>query len=758
MSKAQTTGVVVVVATATDSVVSMRIQQSLRSLGVAVTADLPQGPGDILAVVAVISEDSLRDARWLSDVEMLRGHRLVPVSATGTEHYDAAPAYLKEINGITWNPTEPQMFAGQLFRAVNSDLGRYRRQRSLESEALAWRASGFSEDSLIRDWRRAREAAAVSGSGSAQLRPETAALIADYASQSLAHAKSLRRKSRWRTVKTIAAMTLFVALPASFLAHKARAVHDDEVLLSGALLGLNDRADLAAIKSAAVLQTFANDTLASSAQTIVATEMNKRWGTGVITWEGDAALNDVVFTVDPGRTFTVDGGGAVAVWDVPRAKVLERRAISPRPLFLASGTEDGRHLVVTDQDTAYVVSTATWQSTAVPLASQPAMVQISADGSVAAIVDEQDQMVLVDIRATPSLRTIATYDSVLALSSQGVSGLVALVREGPDLVLVDLRTGQALHRERFAAASFEVGALGPDGVGIAVTGADNQIWFANDGLNLEPTGQAVPDLVTAIAVTERGWIVYGSDQFGVQAFATREGLPLGSLCRGMGRIQSIRVLGDIGACGMLWQTFDLDELGLTSAPVPDDLERTSTADTVKSGSGALQGALIEPETGDVLWGVADELVEEPTVGRLKLDGPSLPSGTRATVVTIAPNGATLAIGTDAAVVLEFDLTRGPGPGAFGLKEVSRTHLPDGAAITAVGYPARVGTLLVGSGQGLWYQLPSCAGCTGNAQSLQWIRGRRWNMYPQELIDLLPDAMTRELDLQPFPSMPSLEGA
>lgn len=723
-----------------------------QGLDVEVAPRVPAPRG--LVVVAVMSPTALEDPQWLASADAFRGQRVVPVAADREADYERAPDFLREINWVFWAPEAAAASAALVFRAAVTDIVEYRGQRSLETRALVWRAVGGDPDQLIGDVRQARQAVALSSSGAASLRPENAALVQAFALESLLVARRRRRKRRWRLGRAILAAVLLVGVPAYVLVGKVHQIQSDTDLMAGAMSGAATRPDLVAVKWAGIAD-LVTPSEADLAQHLVLPTMYESWGTGAVAWDGLYVINDVAFTEDPHRSFTVDGQGAVALWDLPRARVLDRVLVANVPLYFATVSPGGRWLAAAGAGVVYLIDTRSWTSQAWTSPGEPAMLAVSQDGSTVSWITASGGLATAKRGRADVIVAGPTTARGLAVASAAASGTTALLRVGNELRLIEPETSRVLARHVFPKAMFEVAALSDDGRKVAVTGSDGQLWSGDGHLTLHPTGQAIPDLLTALSVSDRGWILFASDQFGAQVISPDEELMLGGVCPGSGTTSRFSLRGDVGVCVPNMRTFDLKELLLTTAPTGADRDSVNQAGAAHSSRGTLSAAALDPRSGGFTWSIDGRFTDHPAPNLVALSSwPALPSDSRATSVAISPSGNSLAVGTSTGWVLEFDVRRRADRNAWSLVENGRTHVIDGSALAGLGYASSPGHLFALTASGHWFDLFDCAGCSDRSVMIDRIAARRWNMYPDSLLNLLSEETRVRLNLQPLPTQPN----
>jgi len=153
------------------------IIRGLERLGLDASAPAPTRPGQVRAVVVLLSAHGLEDPAWLRSVEGLRAERLVPVRVGDLADQDV-PQFLRDLNWVFYRPDDPG-FLAQLFSGVNTDASRFRDSRDTRALAERWESAGRSPDFLLesrREIKRRIGSAAASADGSDPLIPKEQAV------------------------------------------------------------------------------------------------------------------------------------------------------------------------------------------------------------------------------------------------------------------------------------------------------------------------------------------------------------------------------------------------------------------------------------------------------------------------------------------------------------------------------------------------------------------------------------------------------
>lgn len=707
-----------------------------------------------LAVVVVLSPAALVDPQWQADTQGMRGFRMVPVAVDTDVDYETAPGYLAELNWIIWSQRSPGESAGLLVRGINTDLGAYRNQRSLESRALSWQATDFDDQALLSGVGICRAAAAEFASARPGLQPENSQLVARYLESSMRRSRKARRRIRWRLARSLVIVVLCLTLPWLLANYKAGSEQTRKLILMSDDSLQSVYPDVTAIVSVAALDRLDGSAREQAFARLIAA-LGQTGDTGQIGWRGDTGITDVALTADPNVAYTVDGDGAVSAWDVPDGAVTWRRKASGSPLYVIRASEGGRHLAVAGVEPAIkIIDTKSWQVTTKRLPNPALDIGLSRDGTFACTSTASGLLTPLRTGASGSVGPTVKFDKVLDLGPLGERSVAALVREGPDLMLIDVATGRVISRDRFAAAEFQAGAIGPDGRSIAVTGTDGQLWVAEKGLDLQPTGQSVPDLVTTIDLNDEGWVAFGSDQDGVQVLIPRDGVVLGPICRGMGSAHVVVIRGRSGVCGPLWLTYDLAAFGYDEPPSDSEEAELGRGGQSVSRDGPHLSAIIDKAAGSVSWTVDTATTSRQDSGQLMFSVPGFATGTRATALAVNSNGTSLAVGTNSDMVVEYDFVRAGGTGPYAPVEVRRFVARSGSVVSRVGYLAG-GTVIAETDDGRWHRFTSCASCASDSARLwEVVRDRRRNVYADGFVDDLPERVVQRLDIRRFPEMPA----
>jgi hypothetical protein len=731
-----------------DSPVAARLYEYLYQRSVPAWRGRSQVPGACSLV--------LLSAQGVSNPEVLSASndtsRLVPVKI-GAFDEGSLPPRIRQLNWIVWDPSAQEQTCAMVLVATQTDLEDYRDARGLEAKAWAWHLSGRRSDELITDLRRLKaltqNAPGVRIGAPSDLRDH---VVADFRRLSLVRARTMRR---WRRLRWALAVLLVPTILSASIALY------DWVLsarVAGALqvgtadFTSNRRPDVQALKESGLilggLSSHRNPYPGLVTQLAVA--LSEPWPESIIGQESPKALNALAFLGDSSRAVGGDGGGNIATWDVTSGARSQVRHVSDRPLYHVATDQDGHTILAVDQSGAvFVVRQGSAAPVQVRVSGVPDKLVESADGALGSFV-VNDRVFRLDLRTgTPRPELVAQADRVLDLEPQAGGHIAALVRTAQTLRLVDVGTGHSLWERRSSAPELESGAISGDG-SLAVTSGSQLLW--SDGIaDLRPTGQYVPDVLDALAITRSRLIIYSASAIGTRVFDLESGIQLPPICREIASMVGLavapsedRVYCQGAGAFSIWNPAPVRPEAVDPHPEidsrADSAGNLARAELSKDGTVAVtwrQGTS-GPNVTSVLdlsgRSLAEPMAEKAVT--LVLPGFSGP----VTAVGISTPTNTLLVGSSDGVVMELDHA---ADGSWLIS--NRWQAPDRLTVRAASVDQ--GMLHVSTSRFAW-SIPSCAGCSVNPLRLvARAIGRQLPCYSRSMGELIPADMRSVLKIR-----------
>lgn len=720
-----------------------------------------------LAIVVVMSSSLSADADLLLRLASVRDRRLIPVRIGNLDGVDLPP-FLAELNWILWDTTEPANRNAALLTAVRSDVGRYREVRSLEAEAAAWEASGFHPDYLSADRGAVRQAMirnAAAGHDSMSFPSARLMAYLDASKRSTSRAW-WRRNQRWAFRVAVLVGVTVIAITGWQTVTAQRAANR----LAVVLLNLNDvdRGDLSALKLAGLIdqQQAAGRVIPTSATGRLMELLARPWDGGIFTSGQNLALNAFAFTEPKSAVLVADGHGAVSMVSTEDGSVAWRHRLSDDTLVALAVTPGGHRAVAVDSaNVVHGVDIETWATESAVLPGAAERIVISAPEAAVASLSN-GVVAEVSFGAGKALRELGRYQNVLDLESTPEGSVRALVRSGPLLQIIDPLSGAVEAEEVWEETEFERGALYP-GRGVVLSGRDNQLWFASEGLSLLPTGVPTSDVVRDLAVTPTGAVVFASDGFGAHLLDPRTQTVV-PICATIDVIDSLAL--SIDGSQFICGSRGIGILSAVENLIADaEIPRLDTMNESKAASsqGSIEHVEIDDQ-GRVVARVNGELLNiVPTAYTLGgvvfgaeakhppvawIPGPLLGGGDP-TIVALTADGSALAVGTSTGVVSVLDANQN---GELAL--ASRWTAPDRQQVTALGFSDQSATLAIRTLNDRWWTAASCIGCGRDSGALlDAVTTRLWFCYSDGARDMLQPSVSRRLGVRDCPTMPEVQG-
>lgn len=752
MTRISTTPVAVL-ATDADALVAEKIRTYLGENGIRSIEETTKAEH---STVVLLSADSVRDRAFLARVDGVGPTRLVPV-AMGAVPTANLPEVLCTINWILWDPNDPQRACANILSATQTDLDHYRIARSVEAKAHAWESGGRNKFELLVSRGELREAIA----DSAALQPDTGGdqdpVIGDFLSASRLHVRKLTWKHRRRLAVWTVMTVVLVFVGGFFFISKRDAIQTQQLQYIAHGPSTDRRPDVQAIKMAALLvhEVAIGKGLDPGLVNGLADDLSEPWPMALLGEESPKSLNALAFDDDPSRIWGADGGGEVAAWSL---KAGTRGPARKAGVLLSqvAVTPDG-HTIATSDGTKVRVLHDGRATTTVTAKSSVQDLVLSRNGSWLAY-HAGDQVFSIDLSGvTLTPKPSPKYDRVLDLQAT-TGGILALVRQGDHVAVVDVVDGHERWRSTEPTSELEKGAVAPNG-GVALSSPSGQVLWSGGRAPLMATGQYTPDLLTAIAVTSDGLVLYSANAIGTRGYDAKVGVRIPDVCRELATVVRLTLSPDekrlsCDGQGMhsIWSLEGLRPQG-PAKRAPGSAGRGAAVSETESGEGMVSvhgakgfivSASVTPEgylkleSRKGLTGPAERRLLIDVTGASVRSGDKLPvllpgtihSDAPPSFLAIAPNGSTLAVGSADGSLTELDV--------IGTHTIIRAHrwvAPDRAAIRSVVYEGR--ELVVTTDSAVW-RVPSCAGCGATPLALVAIVMRRQlPCYPADLTKIVP---------------------
>ena len=732
--------VVIVLAVQQDDYVASAIVERLARQGIASRRQIVDGV-IVSAVVAVMSQNSLVDGEWLAQLMRLRGRRAVPV-AVGDISELPKPEHLAAVNWIFWDSTDEDSVADRIFIGLSTDVVAHGTQRSLEMEATSWRASGFRDDALIFDVKRAKEAQVLVQYRSAN--EGSGELLERFTTASVKYAKRRRRGRIYRRIYAVGIFLLVLVFPLATLLGQRDEFRASQTSAKGLDMSvLETRPDVAALLSIGAAGSDPFD--AYNRQVIKA--LDRDWGRGRVAWAGER-INYVSIIGDSGA-ITADAAGGLARWNLDEARVEERKKVADVSLEAVWSDAVGLQIVGVSKTQAYLVSLPSWDISRVALSQPPIDGLVSAGGGLAALVLSDGQVIRIGT-ANASSSVVGRYDHVLDVALAGADELELLVRQGDQIQVVDIRTGTVKAHTTVTRHDLESGALNVTAARVAIVSNDRELFMSGLDLALQGTGQRTDEIVRDIAVSDSGLVLVAGELSGVTVYSPEAHSVVAELCQGDGLVHGIHLLGTRGVCDPEFLLFDLGALGPTGPPSFEANVKLSNSPTFTSEDELATMTYLEDDN-EIQF--VNKAATDPVQQGMRVPLPELlPASTRVAVLALSPRDAIL-LGTDRGDVLEVALNRRAKSGDEVFVVVGEWRNPDGSAIKALGYTEDGMYYYIQTAAGNWFTRVSCTSCFLPDSQVDLIRAKRHNMYSSAILDALPADAAQRFDLRTIPSMP-----
>lgn len=596
----------------------------------------------------------------------------------------ALPAAIARHNWLDISAMDDRSGAQELRRVMSSDPQTFLELQHISAQADRWRRLGEAPDTLISNVAAARAADALRKRVDANPSLRQPPAISAFIRASLSNALRFRRKRRLALARRLVAALAIVAV---FVVARQFTNHVNRQQLASiqsySTVRLNVDPDYYTFRSIEDAIAIGWDERTTQA---VLRGLQRPWPTAVITGNLDGDwLGEGHFDAD-GRYWTLVQGSGIVRWDISGSEPEVTYPVGAGPSTFAVAPDGSRLVVSTEQGTSLFT---TADSTVTPLAATldtySALALDATTGVGTATVRDGVTLVTFDARTGATLATTDPFDAVLDIAVTD-AGVLALVRDGPRLSLVDPVNGTAVVSQPAPGATLaDVGAIAPSGTGFAVS-IDGVVSVATRDA-LTPAGYVTRD-VPVLTVLASGQLVVASEQDGVHVVDRNLHVDLGRICTETVDVGQLQVSGSSVACGngFAAEVWDVTTL-LPSAARPAGANWSTGADATGGNATVRLG----PES-EVLLTVAGE---EHTFDLSDV----APAAVGAPVVAaVASSGRGLAVGTSDGWVLEFDVTPGTGTGVTLLQQ---WRVPTGDAVAAVGWDSDGSTLAVHAADVWW---------------------------------------------------------
>lgn len=716
---------VAVLAASGDLYAAERIARGLANVGLSPRVN----PVDELPerAVVLISAAASGDLDWRAAVERSEYARLVPVRI-GAVEAAAMPGIVAALNWITWTEADAPVALGEVFAALHSDMSRYRIHRRLASAAATWDSAGRPSDLLIGEREAVERAYRHLTDAEHDTLAHPTALIREFVqlSRQSTTIKRSNRNRRWLLRMAATGMAMVVVV-AAFTVIRAAAKTNNLQFLGTMPWTISARPDRVAMLSAGLVLQASEAQKPLARQTALAA-LAQPWSSGLLGAVHKSRIGPAALDRDGRRTLTLDGDGELSVWDNATLTPIWHHLIGgvQGPGDMDVNSDLSIAAVVTGQ-ALHMISREPWDDRVVRLPEPAIGVALAPAQRVVVVSTEAGDLRTASFDSGGFVSTLH-FDSVLELRQTVDGGVRALVRVGTGLVVVDPLTNTRSDPVPFPGYRFELGALAPDGRGIAAVGADRQLYYTSDTTVLRPTGQAVPDLLNVLAVLSDGRIAFGGGEFGIRVFDTRAGVPVGELCKSTTPVLQVRAAedGNMIACldyfvVDLWRSRDLGPLPAAPASIIAMSTKPSMTGGALTAMGDDQGRL--------------DVTDGHTSRSHKVSRDAI------TVVSVNSAARSVLVGTAAGTVFQYAFTD-PTATLVGLWTA-----PDGGAVAELGWSADGARLLVRTRRGLWWSPRSCDGCDHDAVLVDRVRDRLWGCFTGNQVEFLSAASRKRLGIQ-----------
>jgi hypothetical protein len=406
-------------------------------------------------------------------------------------------------------------------------------------------------------------------------------------------------------------------------------------------------------------------------------------------------------------------------------------AVAPDASMLVISTASSAHLYDPSDSTSTPLATSLDPYSRLALGASSGAGTLTTDTGVS--------VVAFDAASGGTMGTSGPFDAVLDIAATD-AGVVALVREGQRLVLIDAESRTELFgHDAPSPTILDVGAIDPSGSSFVVS-IDGAVLVATKQA-LEPAGQVTRDL-PVLAMLRSGQVVVASEQDGVHLVDPVLHVDLGQVCTDTVGVSHLAVshAGSIVACNNGFDTEVWDTGVLLPASRSPEGTRSSDGTTSTAGD-----AVVELELSGAISIVVGERRHALDVSEVAPAAAGTP-----VVAALTSSGRGLAIGTSDGWVLEFDL----GADAH-VTVVQSWRVPTGAAVQAVGWSV-VGTSLAVEAGEVWWSPRSVLGASDPAVAVAYAISRESSCWIGANLAVFDHAFREAMAMAVCPTIPEAD--
>ncbi|MDQ0725198.1 hypothetical protein [Microbacterium sp. W4I20] len=718
---------------------SDEIIRQLDALGVDASAPLPTTPGEVRAIVVLLSDRALQDPVWMRRVEALRDERLVPVSVGVSEH--GVPDFLRELNWVFYR-SQDQEFVARLFTGINTDIGRFRSDRDTRALAERWLASDRNPDLLVDDIREVKRRTEDAGLTAERARSESS-VSAQFLAASRALAVRTRIVRIWRATYRSAIAIAAVAAVVFTVDSVQQAIHRSNNSVSFAVgdPAAGVRPDIAAFKAGASLADAGDFDGADGRFRIAVDALSRHWPLGYLS-VGEWAIAAIRFEAD-GSLVALDQGGTVWRWTsaLEARNALETDASVIRGGDIADadvvvGTDGSRIVTIDSAGTSTVV--AEFDDIAdLRVATSSSRILVSAGGHL--------HIVPLDAGTGQQAEDLGVRGTVIDMAQTTDGGVVALVEQDGVLHLVgDDGSSTPVGPSPGPITS---GSLAADGSRFALD-VEGTIWTSIQASAPVSSGIRIPGVLIEMQMSNDGLVFVSDRTRGTWVADPELGIDLGSICIGLSGITEIAIEpgGDRVLCvqgtRMLLDSLDGIRPADRGVAVAEPAHSAASSGAVESvsirdGLVVIDRADARPFALDTAGVSFDPAYVRPEwVDDVEFFATGALIGARGTPTSVAvsEDGGTFAIGFVGGTLIEVDVD------AEGhMARVGSWQFPDHVPVNSISWSDDETSISATSTEGVRWERASCAGCWSEGTLNERIVSRAWLCYEAADIDQLGEA-------------------
>lgn len=669
--------------------------------------------------VVFLSAAALAESAWLARTDI--NVRLVPIQV-GRIDADQVPERLRELNWIDWQPGNLGATFGFVLAGLLSDPAQRDLSRQLSHEAEAWQRAGRRDEMLIADYRRARRMVHVLHDLERdQLAAPTPTMINFVQRSAKVSRPRHRRRRNWRIGGVIATITALSAIVVTVPAIRLASYNNHEAIVTtGDPLLLSYLPEWSAANAAALLVngTPAERTLAEGT---LLQAMNAPWETSALQTQPPPFT---ATTFDHGTRAILSigyaGTATFAVIDVRTTRVLWSIRV-PGALYYVSVAPGGDTALALNRAAAIVINLATHAWHRVGAGTQFYDGWLGSNGvAVARMTDIHVAELNI---YSGKVTDFGAYPSIISVAPQTPRGsAAALVQErNGRTALLDLNSHKVI-ASMPGGSSTETGTIAPSGRQAIVSGSDGQFWTFGAGMRPEPTGIAVPRLLSGLLwASGNRLVVYGQDVRGEVYYLPRAE-PLGLICREDTRI--LQIVPDYGSDVVTCETpggtsfWQLPAGPLGGRQQGESAARRATAGGVTVASRGASIQIRGPGPGATGW-------FQPLNGDI-------------TAAAVAPDGTQVVVGDALDGVAVIDVT------AAEARVVTVWQSPDKAPVVAVGW---AGGPVATTASGQTWRAGDCGACGTDAGLLNAYRARASGCFTTRQLQFMSNSTRLVLGLR-----------